>query len=743
MTRKYRQQPLGDEHHDLVPRARGIRGEQRRHEIDPEQHEHPTEGLRGHDREPPHDEVARERDDEEERDHRRDEPRCAVEAHEDDGCVAVDQPDTGEGRDIGTQHHRDAEEQDAGTDDDEERGVCGQDARGERAAEDDRGRREQRPFLRPAVALGLAFDRPARRAHRSAPAATGVGSGVDSWAASPARTGCQRSIRRPVSEVPYGVERRDVDEHEERGEREPRTPSGGMATKPEADRPESVDHRLADDREAVQRSVVPQRDARCGDDQERDCHQSAQDLVRQELEGIEAEPAGVEQLAGHRDAAQATRHDPDLAAVLAAAGARDRLEGDRLGLEDEPASRTDHLRRRDEIVGDPVGHVPEELAADRVDGTGRRDDAAAEALGVLDEPVEVPVAALTGTDRRGGRRVGDLAGVAAREVDLVAGHAADVGVREGADELADRIRRVRRVRVREHEDLAGRRRDRGVEGARLAGPRQIEDTNAAIFPASFGDRPVGGPVRRDHDLEAVARVIDGQQVLDPGADRAFLVVRGDDHADRRRHVGHLMRPRTQPRAQHDKDRESGVRVADQAAGEPEEERVHAADSRMVALVVGSVGPPSPGSREAWRIRSASRAALRRHRNRRAPCRGLPPQGGVAVRVAREHRASASARAVGSPGGTSRPLTPSVTSSGMPDRRLATTGRPLPSPPSGRRGFLRACRPWSARSGRPGHPRRQARPPRHRSSCGRPERRARRARPRRSSSAVPRGPAHRR
>src|SRR4029078_4200954 len=147
-------------------------------------------------------------------------------------------------------------------------------------------------------------------------------------------------------------------------QREPRTPSRGMAAKPEPDRAHAVDGRLADDREPIQRSVMPQGDARDGDNQEWDRHESPQDLVGQELQRVEAEPPRVEQLARHRDPPQAASHDPHLAAVLALAGTRDRLECNRFGLEDEPAARADDLRRGDEVVGDTLGHLAEQLAPD-------------------------------------------------------------------------------------------------------------------------------------------------------------------------------------------------------------------------------------------------------------------------------------------------------------------------------------------------------------------------------------------
>ncbi len=119
-----------------------------------------------------------------------------------------------------------------------------------------------------------------------------------------------------------------------------------MPAKPEPDRAQAVDGGLADDREPVQRSVIPQGDARDGDHQEWDRHESPQDLVGQELQRVEAEPPRVEQLARHRDPPQAAGHDPHLAAVLEARRLVDRLE--RNGFVDR--ARDDVDKRRVTVV---------------------------------------------------------------------------------------------------------------------------------------------------------------------------------------------------------------------------------------------------------------------------------------------------------------------------------------------------------------------------------------------------------
>src|SRR4029078_11819003 len=94
-----------------------------------------------------------------------------------------------------------------------------------------------------------------------------------------------------------------------------------------------------------------------------------------------------------------------------------------------------------------------------------------------------------------------------------------------ADQSPDRIRRIRRVRVGEDQDLAGGRGDSGIQRTRLAGPWQIEDADPRILATSYRHRPVGRSVGRDDDLEAVTRVVDCEQVLDAGNARALLVMR--------------------------------------------------------------------------------------------------------------------------------------------------------------------------------------------------------------------------
>ena len=139
-------------------------------------------------------------------------------------------------------------------------------------------------------------------------------------------------------QVPQGVERGDVDEHEERGDREPWAATGTPVAKRETDTAKAVDQSLAEDCQPVDRAVVPERGAGGRDDQQRDRHQATKDLVREQLQRVEAVAARIEQVARDRDAAQAAGHDPDLPTVFASARPGDGLPRDRTGLEDEPSA---------------------------------------------------------------------------------------------------------------------------------------------------------------------------------------------------------------------------------------------------------------------------------------------------------------------------------------------------------------------------------------------------------------------
>ena len=123
----------------------------------------------------------------------------------------------------------------------------------------------------------------------------------------------------------------------------------------------------------------------------------------------------------------------------------------------------------------PVATGRNSVAPDRVDRPGRRDDVAGPALGDLQQPVEVPVAALALGQRVAGRR---------RLVALVAGDPADLGVGEPPDEGADGVGGEHAVRIGEDEDLAGRRGHGRVEGIGLADPRQVEELARPARPSA-------------------------------------------------------------------------------------------------------------------------------------------------------------------------------------------------------------------------------------------------------------------
>jgi hypothetical protein len=60
-------------------------------------------------------------------------------------------------------------------------------------------------------------------------------------------------------------------------------------------------------------------------------------------------------------------------------------------------------------------------------------------------------------------------------------------------------------------------------------------------------RPVGRRVGGDHDVDELARVLDGEQILETALDHALLVVRGDDDRHTRPDGRLPDRPRTQAR----------------------------------------------------------------------------------------------------------------------------------------------------------------------------------------------------
>ena len=83
-------------------------------------------------------------------------------------------------------------------------------------------------------------------------------------------------------------------------------------------------------------------------------------------------------------------------------------------------------------------------------------------------------------------------------------------------------------------------------------------------------RPVGRAVRGDDDLEALARVVEREQVLEPPRDDRLLVVRRDDERDRRLDLPPRDRPRAEPREQPHRRRVPRVRPRERPQRAPEE-----------------------------------------------------------------------------------------------------------------------------------------------------------------------------
>ena len=112
----------------------------------------------------------------------------------------------------------------------------------------------------------------------------------------------------------------------------------------------------------------------------------------------------------------------------------------------------------------------------------------------------------------------------------------DLGVGEIGHEVPERIRCPRGVRVREGDHVAGRLADRAVLSGDLPAARAVEQADARLAGGDGLDelvRPVGRRVGGDDDLQAIRRVVERQQVVEPPLDHGLLVVGGDDDADRR------------------------------------------------------------------------------------------------------------------------------------------------------------------------------------------------------------------
>ena len=157
------------------------------------------------------------------------------------------------------------------------------------------------------------------------------------------------------------------------------------------------------------------------------------------------------------------------------------------------------------------------VAADRVDRAVAGGDAGQRGLHLPHRHLVAPVGAL------------EVVAGGVEEADLAA-DVADAAVGEGGDEAAQRVRRPDAVGVGEGEDLAGGLLGGGVEGGDLAARRQLEDEVGAGGAGELGGA-VGGAVGGDDQLQAVARVVEGERVGDFRRDHLLLVVGGDDQRD--------------------------------------------------------------------------------------------------------------------------------------------------------------------------------------------------------------------
>ena len=158
-------------------------------------------------------------------------------------------------------------------------------------------------------------------------------------------------------EVAKSDERRSVDEAEERRHGDRLQASESCAGGEQAGDAEGVQDDLGDRQRLIGEPVVEAKRARDEQQGERDYHQPAQHLVREELNAVEAVAKRVEERSAGDDAAKAARHDPHLAAELVPARRGHRLVGDGCGREDQAPAARDDARRDVEVVGH-VGPAP-------------------------------------------------------------------------------------------------------------------------------------------------------------------------------------------------------------------------------------------------------------------------------------------------------------------------------------------------------------------------------------------------
>src|SRR5690606_23891836 len=193
----------------------------------------------------------------------------------------------------------------------------------------------------------------------------------------------------------------------------------------------------------------------------------------------------------------------------------------------------------------------------------------------------------------------------------------------------------------------------------LAVARQSQQAYAAAFIEGFVAShdlvgAVVGAVRGDDDFQTILGIIQAEQVVYLLLDDVNLIVGRDDQADRWCDLLLPPRARAHGATQRNEQREEQVGVDDERGGAPEEKHGHASASRIWSANCRAFSLRLNSASTFWRP-----AWPRRRRRGAERCR----------------RASAVARPSTSRGSARRPVCPSSTSSGMPERRLATTGRP--------------------------------------------------------------------
>ena len=223
--------------------------------------------------------------------------------------------------------------------------------------------------------------------------------------------------------------------------------------------------------------------------------------------------------------------------------------------------------RNDEVVDERVAaDAGEERPADRVNRPVRTEQRAEAALAPLEERFVLPIHAV---DVAAGRWIGQHEPPA---------HHADLGRSEPAHEAPDRGRIRERVRVRQHDDVAGELAEGGIDHRRLPAPiRIIDQPDARVgVLANDGRGAVGAAVRRDDDLELLRRIVERQRVGQAIGDRRLFVIRRDEE----RHARKFVRidrcrddapPAEAPCENPDRDRIHEVPVHDGCRAEPQRE----------------------------------------------------------------------------------------------------------------------------------------------------------------------------